>query len=156
MKSVFFYDYPIGTLGIAEDSGAICRVFFGGEQIPAGFDTLETPLIRQAATQLTEYFEGRRTDFDLPLVLRGTDFQTSVWKALQTIPAGETRSYKDIAAMVGNPRASRAVGMANHRNPIAIIIPCHRVIGHNGDLTGYGGGLPIKQYLLEMEKAYLI
>jgi methylated-DNA-[protein]-cysteine S-methyltransferase len=152
MKSVFFYDYPVGTIGIAEDRGAVCRVFFGGELMSAtSFDTVETPLIRKAAAQLMEYFDGKRGGFDLPLVLHGTDFQMSVWKALQTIPAGETRSYKEVAVMVGNPNASRAVGMANHRNPIAIIIPCHRVIGHNGSLTGYGGGLSIKQYLLELE-----
>jgi methylated-DNA-[protein]-cysteine S-methyltransferase len=152
MKSVFFYDSPVGGIGIAEDNGAICRVFFSGGKTLAGFATAETPLIRKAAAQIKEYFEGKRADFDLPLALRGTDFQMSVWKILQTIPAGETRSYKEVAAMLGNPRASRAVGMANHRNPVAIIVPCHRVIGQDGSMTGYAGGLPAKEYLLELEK----
>jgi methylated-DNA-[protein]-cysteine S-methyltransferase len=153
MKSVFFYDYPIGKVGIAEEDGAISRVFFSGKKktLP-GFDTAETPLIKKAAAQLAEYFKGKRRAFDLPLALHGTDFQISVWKALQTIPAGETRSYKDIAALIGNPKAVRAVGMANNRNPVVIIVPCHRVIGSDGSLTGYGGGLPTKQYLLNLEK----
>jgi methylated-DNA-[protein]-cysteine S-methyltransferase len=152
MKSVFFYDYPIGAIGIAEDEGAIVRVFFGGKKkaLP-GFNTAETPLIKKAAAQLAEYFNGKRKSFNLPLALQGTDFQISVWEALQTIPAGETRSYKDVAALIGNPKAVRAVGMANNRNPIVIIVPCHRVIGHDGSLTGYGGGLPAKQYLLNLE-----
>jgi methylated-DNA-[protein]-cysteine S-methyltransferase len=153
MKSVFFYDYPVGKVGIAEDEGAISRVFFSGKKktLP-DFDTAETPLIKKAAAQLAEYFNGKRRSFNLPLALQGTDFQRSVWKALQTIPAGETRSYKDVAALIGNPKAVRAVGMANNRNPIVIIVPCHRVIGHDGSLTGYGGGLPAKHYLRNREK----
>lgn len=156
MKSVFFYNYPIGTIGVAEDNGSICRVFFSREKTLTGFEIGETPLIQKAAAQLTEYFDGKRTDFDLPLAFHGTDFQMSVWKALQTIPAGETRSYKDVAAMAGNPKANRAVGMANYCNPIAILIPCHRVTGQNGGLTGYAGGLPAKKYLLELEKRHTL
>lgn len=152
MKRVWFYDYPVGMIGIAEESGVICRMFFSGEQALAGFETAETPLIQKAATQLSEYFEGTRMEFDLPLALHGTEFQRAVWNALQAIPAGETRSYQDVAMMVGNPRASRAVGMANHRNPIVILVPCHRVTGRDGRLTGYVGGLPAKQYLLKLEK----
>lgn len=155
MKSVFFYDYSIGTIGIAEDDGSISRVFFRGEKALAGFNVAETPLIKKAATQLSEYFEDKRKSFSLPLKLQGTDFQMSVWKALQTIPIGETRSYKEVAAMVGNPKASRAVGMANNRNPIIIIVPCHRVTGQDGSLTGYVGGIAAKQYLLELEKRYV-
>lgn len=154
MNCVWFYDYPIGTVGIQEESGAISCVFFGSGRFLGDIEAAETPVIQEAATQLSEYFDGKRMEFTLPLSLHGTDFQISVWKALQTIPAGETRSYKDIAAMIGNPKASRAVGMANNRNPIAIIIPCHRVIGQNGSLIGYAGGLPVKQYLLELEKRY--
>jgi methylated-DNA-[protein]-cysteine S-methyltransferase len=152
MKNVFFYEYPVGTIGIAEDTGALCRVYFGAEKQISDFTIAETPLIKKAAAQLAEYFDGGRKSFDLPLVLRGTDFQLSVWKALQSIPAGVTRTYKEVAALIGNPKASRAVGMANNRNPIAIIIPCHRVIGADGSLTGYAGGLSIKHYLLDMEK----
>jgi methylated-DNA-[protein]-cysteine S-methyltransferase len=153
MKSLFFYEYPIGRLGIGEENGAVSCVFFSGKKVFPDYESLETPLIRKAARQLEEYFAGKRKEFDLPLALRGTDFQVSVWKALQSIPAGETRTYGDIAALIGKPKACRAVGMANNRNPIPIIVPCHRVIGRDGSLTGYGGGLSVKQYLLELEKA---
>lgn len=151
MKRVFFYDFPVGNLGIAEEDGSICRVSFQGEDTFTGFPTAETPLIQQAAAQLAEYFAGRREAFELPLLLRGTDFQRSVWTALLSIPYGETRSYRDIAVQIGNPKACRAVGMANNRNPVAIIVPCHRVIGRSGGLTGYAGGLSAKQVLLELE-----
>jgi methylated-DNA-[protein]-cysteine S-methyltransferase len=151
MKSLFFYEYPACTLGIAEEDGAITGVFFGRGVLP-GFTRAGTPLIEKAAVQLAEYFDGSRRSFDLPLALRGTDFQVAVWKALLTIPAGETRSYQDIAVLIGKPKAVRAVGMANNRNPVVIIVPCHRVIGKDGGLTGYGGGLPLKRYLLDLEK----
>ena len=155
MKSVFYYDYPVaGRLGIAETDGAICRVFFSGKKKAAAgadFTLAETPLIKKAAAQLAEYFDGRRKKFDLPLALQGTDFQVLAWKALQTIPFGKTCSYRDIAEKIGRPKACRAVGMANNRNPVVIIVPCHRVIGQDGDLTGYGGGLPVKRLLLELE-----
>ena len=161
MKSIFFYDYPLCWIGIAEEDGAICRVFFTGEEyiVPgaklssplAGFILSESPLIKKAAAQLTEYFYGKRKEFDLPLSLHGTDFQISVWKALEKIPYGKTCSYGELAASVGNPKACRAVGMANNRNPIVIIIPCHRVIGSDGTLTGYGGGLTLKRQILELE-----
>ena len=153
MKKVFFYNYPIGPLGIAEADGLICGVFFG-RKTPANFDKAETPLIKKAAAQLSEYFEGRRKKFDLPLDVRGTDFQTAVWKALRKIPFGKTVSYGELAACIGKPRAYRAAGMANNRNPIVIIIPCHRVIGHDGSLTGYGGGLKTKQFLLDLEREH--
>ena len=151
MKNIFFYSYPVTFIGIAEENEAVCRVFFGNGKTPDGFKNVETPLIKKAAAQLAEYFDGKRKKFDLPLVLHGTDFQIEVWKALQNIPFGETRSYGEVAAIIGNPKASRAVGMANNRNPIAIIIPCHRVIGHDGSLTGYAGGLELKRQLLELE-----
>ena len=154
MKSVFFYDYPVGGIGIAEDNGVITRVAFAGndKNIFNGFAEAETTLIKKAAAQLSEYFTGKRKKFVLPLAPVGTEFQRSVWRALQTVPYGETRSYGDIAALIGNPKASRAVGMANNRNPIVVIIPCHRIIGYDGSLTGYGGGLNVKQYLLDLEK----
>ena len=103
--------------------------------------------------QLEEYFAGRRRGFDLPLDLRGTDFQKRCWQELLKIPHGETRSYAEIARAIGNPAAVRAVGLANGKNPIAIIVPCHRVIGSDGSLTGYGGGLDVKRQLLELEGA---
>ena len=127
------------------------KCFFCDESGVAGLTISETPLLTEAAKQLLEYFSGNRTSFDLPLAPSGTEFQQKVWQALQTIPYGETWSYKKVAEAIGNPKASRAVGMANNKNPIAIMIPCHRVIGANGKLVGYAGGLDIKSTLLELE-----
>ena len=142
---------------LPDADGAICNIFFNNKKVTNNSEKfscrkLETPLIKKAAAQLAEYFAGRRKIFDLPLAPHGTDFQRLVWKALQNIPYGETRSYGEIAAMTGKPGASRAVGMANNRNPIAIIVPCHRVIGSDGSLTGYAGGLDLKRKLLELER----
>ena len=110
--------------------------------------------VRQTVRELEEYLAGRRKKFTVPLDLRGTAFQKKVWKALITIPCGATRSYAEIARQAGNPRAARAVGMANHDNPIAIIVPCHRVIASDGSLGGYGGGLEMKASLLRLEQAH--
>lgn len=152
--NIFYYETPVGKIGVAENGRAITHIFFGdGESRPEA-NLNETALLKEAALQLQEYFEGRRKTFNLPLDPGGTPFQQKVWQALQEIPYGQTRSYKDIAIAVGNSKASRAVGMANNRNPISIVIPCHRVIGSNGKLTGYGGGLHIKEYLLNLEKQY--
>ena len=155
METIFYYKFPVGEVGIIEEAEKISWVFFHSRaDRPKHRDSLtvsETPLIKKTARQLNEYFEHKRKTFDLPLYPQGTSFQLSVWKSLCQIPYGKTLSYKEIAKMAGNTKACRAVGMANNRNPIAIIIPCHRVIGSNGSLTGYGGGLDIKQYLLELE-----
>ena len=149
---------PIGRLMLEEEDGALVRVAFERE-IPAGIEEQmeELPLqakevLEKAERQLDEYFAGERKVFNLPLAPKGTEFQKKVWAALRDIPYGETRSYGQIAAAVGNPKASRAVGMANHRNPISIIVPCHRVIGADGRLVGFGGGLWIKEKLLKLEK----
>lgn len=112
------------------------------------------PLLREAGNQLTAYFAGKLREFHLPLELEGTDFQLRVWNLLVQIPYGETRSYGDLARTLGAPAAVRAVGAANGANPIAIVVPCHRVIGSNGALTGYGGGLPLKRSLLELERSH--
>jgi methylated-DNA-[protein]-cysteine S-methyltransferase len=154
MNNVYFYKYPVCLLGIAEESGAITKVFFAKEKKLPGFSPAETPLIKKAASQLDEYFKGKRKVFNLPLSLKGTDFQRSAWEALQAIPYGETCCYADIAEKIGKPKACRAVGMANNRNPIVIIVPCHRVIGKDKSLTGYGGGLDVKKYLLDLEKTH--
>ena len=151
MKAQWFYDTPIGKICIAETDGKISHLIFMHASLSDDYIEEETALIKKAATQVFEYFDGKRKEFDLPLNPMGTDFQRSAWAALETIPYGETRSYKDIAVQIGNPKGVRAVGMANNRNPISIIIPCHRVIGSNGSLTGYGGGLDSKQFLLDME-----
>lgn len=113
-----------------------------------------TELLSMATIQLDEYFQGKRTIFSLPFKLTGTPFQLAVWKELQNIPYGKTTSYKEIAQKINKPKAYRAVGMANNKNPLPIIIPCHRVIGSNGKLIGYAGGLNLKNYLLELEKSH--
>lgn len=155
MKRIAYYPSPFGTVGIAEDGAGVTDLFFcQGESGPGGAISEETPLLRQAAAELAEYFEGRRTAFTVPLSLHGTAFQLADWEALRTIPYGETRSYRQIAEQLGNPKACRAVGMANHRNPVCVFVPCHRVIGQNGSLTGYAGGLKIKAGLLELERRY--
>ena len=113
-----------------------------------------TELLSMATIQLDEYFQGKRTTFSLPFKLTGTPFQLAVWKELQNIPYGQTTSYKEIAQKINKPKACRAVGMANNKYPLPIIIPCHRVIGSNGKLIGYAGGLKLKNYLLELEKSH--
>lgn len=115
-----------------------------------------TPLIKQTYQQIVEYLEGKRKEFNVPIQMQGTPFQIKVWQELQNIPYGQTRSYQDIANAVGNPKACRAVGMANYNNPIAIIVPCHRVIGKNKKLVGYAGGLDIKEKLLEIENEVIL
>lgn len=147
---------PIGPLFVAlDEEGALVRLEFGAEPRLAHRDEIEWNDARCGAVreQLIEYFEGRRTRFDIRLNIRGTDFQKRVWSALLSIPYGETTTYGDIARRIGNEKAVRAVGLANGSNPIAIVVPCHRVIGSNGSLTGYGGGLPIKERLLALEAA---
>ena len=148
----FTYDTVLGSVTFVEEDGALLaitthRPYEGIEQ--------ETPLIKEAYRQLSEYLKGERRKFDLPLKPRGTDFQKRVWRALCDIPYGETRSYKQIAEAIGNPKAVRAVGMANNRNPITIVVPCHRVIGADGKLVGYGGGLEMKEFLLRLESCSL-
>jgi methylated-DNA-[protein]-cysteine S-methyltransferase len=151
MKNFFFYDTDIGKITIAEEDGYITHVLFGHENLPDS-RVNETALLKDAHKQISEYLKGERRSFDLPLSPSGTEFQQRVWKALTGIPYGETVTYEDLARKVGNEKACRAVGMANNRNPISLIIPCHRVIGKNGKLTGYGGGLGIKEYLLKLER----
>lgn len=145
------YESKIGPLTILCDDNALLAIDFGRQELKNAIRG-KTKLIGRAVNQLEEYLTGRRRAFDLPLKPRGTEFQKKVWNALLLIPYGKTKSYKDIAVMIDNPKGYRAVGMANNRNPIPIIIPCHRVIGTKGDLVGYGGGLDIKVKLLELER----
>lgn len=149
-----FTETPAGRLLLAADDGAIFELQFPNHHKvhPGWVETAPRGPLADAVKQLHEYFTGRRTQFDLPLAPQGTPFQREVWRQLQEIPYGETVSYKELARRVGNPKASRAVGSANGKNPIAIIIPCHRVIGASGKLTGFGGGLPTKQKLLALER----
>ena len=151
-------DSPLGRLHLLADEAALLAVSLPNAppDPPAGHarrDGAGHPVLERARAQLTEYFAGHRRDFDLPLAPRGTDFQRRVWTALTAIPYAATRSYAEIAAAVGKPSASRAVGGANGKNPLAIVVPCHRVIGADGSLTGYGGGLACKEWLLHHERA---
>lgn len=147
-------DSPIGSLLVTCDDDGITGLRMDTPGRP-GIATMKRghPLLTRARKQLNEYFAGKRTEFDLPLTPQGTDFQCAVWKRLERIPFGRTKSYGEIASEVGKPKASRAVGAANGRNPISVIVPCHRVIGSNGTLTGFGGGLERKQWLLQHESA---
>ncbi|CAI3198140.1 methylated-DNA--[protein]-cysteine S-methyltransferase [Clostridium neonatale] len=151
MKNTFYYETLIGKITISDNGTHITNLNFGEVHLEDS-NIVETKLIKEAYNQLNEYFNKEREQFELPLSPQGTEFQLKVWSALREIPYGETCSYKDIAIKVGNEKASRAVGMANNRNPIAIFVPCHRVIGANGKLVGYAGRLDIKEKLLEMEK----
>ncbi len=148
--SYFTYHMPLGRLTIGSNGQALTSIAFGEQLLPG--EKRATELTNRAANQLQEYFAGKRHSFDLPLAPEGTDFQKRVWKAIEEVPYGQTRSYSDIARAVGNPTACRAVGGANNRNPLPIIIPCHRIIGTNGALVGYGGGAKIKSYLLKLER----
>lgn len=147
------FESAIGWLVLEEKAGAITALSFGGPGRQAGIEADEapSPLLLEARSQVLAYLSGRRSSFDLPLAPEGTPFQQKVWQALRAIPYGKTAAYGEIAAAIGSPGAARAVGMANNRNPIAIIIPCHRVVGSGGSLGGYSGGLHIKQRLLEIE-----
>ena len=142
---------PIGTIGIGENNGVITHLLFEGGVAPLHAVLNETPLLKEAFRQLNDYLSGERKAFALPLAPEGTPFQRKVWEILEKIPYGKTVSYKDVAVKAGNVLATRAVGMANHRNPIPIFIACHRVIGANGALVGYGGGLEMKKRLLAIE-----
>lgn len=170
MKHKCYVQTPIGMICIEEEGAAITALYLDrecpkryhaedneakteGENPPVGFaDEPQTKLLKRAGTELMEYFQGTRKEFTLPLSPRGTEFQKKVWAALRSIPYGETRSYGEIAAQVGNPRSARAVGGANNKNPIMIFIPCHRVVGADGSLTGFACGLEAKKYMLDLEK----
>jgi methylated-DNA-[protein]-cysteine S-methyltransferase len=146
---------PIGSLLLAGDEQGLRYLMFAeGRRVAQPKPDWEPDgdRLKETARQLTAYFAGTLREFDVPLAPEGTPFQVQVWRALRGIPYGETMSYGALAQRIGNPKAVRAVGLANGSNPIAIIIPCHRVIGSNGSLTGYGGGLPIKKALLELER----
>lgn len=148
-QTLYEYNQRIFTLTADENSLLELRLHknFNNESLKK-----QNIILKNTVTQLDEYFQGKRKSFELPIKLNGTEFQQKVWQNLQKIPYGKTISYKQLADMCGNPKASRAVGMANNKNPIAIIVPCHRVIGTNGKLTGYAGGLDLKSELLKLEK----
>jgi len=150
-------DSPVGPLTLVATGGALSGLYMEQQRYRPGEETFgerDDSLFAEAVEQLAEYFAGDRTEFDLPLALSGTVFQRTVWSALREIPYGETVSYGEIAMRIGRPTAARAVGLANGKNPVGIIVPCHRVVGSTGDLTGYGGGLDRKRHLLDFERAH--
>lgn len=152
MRYYIKYISPVADLYLVEERGQLVEISFHQLEHREEMEEKRTELLEEAERQLQEYFAGRLQHFDLPLHPQGTEFQKKVWKALMSIPYGETRSYEEIAKQIGKEKAVRAVGGANHVNPISIVIPCHRVIGKNGSLTGYGGGLKIKETLLTLER----
>ena len=159
MTSTKQLDSPIGRLRLVATDEGLSRLLFDqqvGENQDSDGDSAESddhPVLVAATAQLEEYFAGERREFDIPLDLTGTDFQRAAWSALACVPFGETRSYRQQAEAIGRPKAVRAIGAANGRNPVPIVLPCHRIVGSDGSLTGYGGGLPIKEYLLNHEQA---
>lgn len=147
------FSSALGEFTLSEEAGALILCHLGDEMPEKLMGEMrDTPLLLRAERELKEYLGGERRAFSLPLRPQGTPFQLAVWQALREIPYGDTRSYGEIAARIGNPRACRAVGMANHRNPLLIFIPCHRVIGASGQLTGFGAGISVKEKLLKLEK----
>lgn len=152
MKYGITINTKIGVLSLIEEDNKIMAIEIGKKMEQEEFVVKETPLLQETQKQVIEYLEGNRKNFTIPFSLKGTKFMKAVWTALQEIPYGEVRNYGQIAKKVGNPKAARAVGMANHRNPLPILIPCHRVIGTSGKLVGYACGLEIKQFLLELEQ----
>ncbi|CDF57399.1 methylated-DNA--[protein]-cysteine S-methyltransferase [Thermobrachium celere] len=152
MSSIYisFYDSPIGLIKISANERAIVSLDF----VYKKSKEKENEIIKACKKQLDEYFKGTRKEFDIDIEIEGTEFQKMVWRELKKIPYGQKRSYKDIAIAIGNEKAVRAIGGANNKNKIAIIIPCHRVVGSDGSLTGYAGGLWRKQWLLEHEEKY--
>ena len=158
MQLVYMYmESPVGALKLVAHDQALVAVMWDNEdhkrvRLAELIENIQHPMLLKVKQQLEQYFAGQRQQFNLPLDFQGTDFQQQVWRALLTIPYGETRSYKDIALQIGNEKAVRAVGVANGRNPISIIAPCHRVIGSGGALVGFAGGLDKKQILLSLEQ----
>ncbi len=148
----YFYDTALGRMGIAEEDGSITNLFLRYPFFKEEVMEQETPVLQKAYQQITEYMEGKRKKFDVPIEPKGTEFQKKVWKMLMEIPYGETCSYGEIAKRIGSPKGARAVGMANHHNPIMIIVPCHRVVGAKGQMVGYALGIDCKIALLNLEK----
>lgn len=161
MTSTKQLDSPIGPLRLIATDQGLSRLLFdqrAGDDMGSDGDPSEAenhPVLAEATAQLEEYFAGRRQEFDIPLDLTGTEFQQAAWSALASVPFGETRSYRQQAEAIGRPKAVRAIGAANGQNPVPIVLPCHRIVGSDGSLTGYGGGLPIKEFLLSHEQAQL-
>ena len=149
---MYFHHMAIGRIGIAEEQDCITNLYFETDAVPQNAEMCETEVIQEAFQQLSAYLAGDLKTFSVPLAPHGTDFMLTVWKALCEVPYGTTSSYRQIAVAAGKPKAARAIGMANNRNPLPLFIPCHGIIGSDGRLVGYRGGLEVKKQLLELEK----
>lgn len=156
MTDSYTFNTPIGFLTIREEEKKLTKLFWEANSVQTMKNELHSDFLYEVYTQVNEYLTGRRKQFDVPLKYQGTQFQQSVWQELQKIPYGETRSYQEIAAVIGNEKAVRAVGQANNKNPILLIIPCHRVIHKSGDISVFACGVEVKRYLLELEKGMRI
>lgn len=156
MTDSYTFNTPIGFLTIREEEQKLTELFWEANSVQTMKNELHSDFLYEVYTQVNEYLTGRRKQFDVPLKYQGTQFQQSVWQELQKIPYGQTRSYQEIAAVIGNEKAVRAVGQANNKNPILLIIPCHRVIHKSGDISGFACGVEVKRYLLELEKGMRI
>lgn len=154
MKNKIILNSPLGELFLGEEKGKITYLKFEDFDKSGEYRLCESDILKKTTIQLEEYFAGRRKVFELPIELNGTEFRKKCWAQLLKIPYGKTAAYKDIAIKINNPKACRAVGLANNKNPIAIVVPCHRVIGANGKMVGYAGGVDKKTYLLNLEKFY--
>ncbi|MDD2221552.1 MAG: methylated-DNA--[protein]-cysteine S-methyltransferase [Clostridia bacterium] len=154
MRYLHYWQSPLGQLGVVASEQAVYQINFACEVARGPVILGQVALHKEVEKQLNEYFAGRRCDFALPLRAEGTEFQRAVWQALQELSYGQTVSYGELAAQIGRPKACRAVGGALHTNPLAIVIPCHRVVGKDGSLTGFGGGLQVKRFLLDLERRY--
>lgn len=150
--SYFVYQTPMGRMTLCGTADALTEAHFGA--VECAYERKASKLTNQAATELQEYLAGKRRQFSVPLQMAGTDFQQQVWRAIQKIAYGQTATYLDIAETIGNPKAFRAVGMAAHRNPLPIFVPCHRVVATDGTLGGYAGGVKIKEFLVNLERTH--
>jgi methylated-DNA-[protein]-cysteine S-methyltransferase len=151
MTSIFFYDTQIGKIGIGQQNDKIIAIVFDGEKYDSSWEEKDTPFKKKVLKQMEEYLEGKRKTFDIDIYINTTEFSNKVLKEISKIAYGKTTSYRDIAISIGNPKASRAVGTVCNRNPLPLIIPCHRVIATNGSLVGYRGGIDVKKQLLDLE-----
>lgn len=151
MKKLFYYETVIGKIGIAEEHGFVTNICFMNMKQPLDSKLIETDILKETYVQISEYLDGKRKEFDIPLNPSGTDFQQKVWCEVLNIGYGNKMTYKDLALKIKNESAIRAVGSALNKNPIPIIIPCHRIVGTNGDLNGYNGGIELKKFLLNLE-----
>jgi len=154
MKNIFFYKTPVGKIALCEENGFVTNLIFNPDKKYENCEEKETPILKEAFSQLEKYFAGELKNFDIPVSLHGTEFSKKIWQELKKISYGKVLSYGEVAHLIGNPKASRATGTALGKNPIPIIIPCHRVISSDGSIGGFSAGIEIKKKLLKLEQVF--